>query len=229
MSEVTEVVELQEQVITPVVDEATSLIVESPEQYSTAANYLKELKSAQSKVTNFFKETIEKAHAAHKALTTQRGDLLKPLQEAERILKNKLSVFTTAQEKLRQEEADRLQAKADADAEKERQRLLKRSEKLKTPELKEQALEQAETVVAPIIEIESTVPKETGISYTTKWEGFVVNKEDALKAASTNSILAALFEIDQGKLNKLAANFKGQISFPGIEFKSREVVSAGRG
>ena len=84
--------------------------------------------------------------------------------------------FQRQEEEKRQKEQARLQAEADARAKKERERLLKQAEKLKTDELKEQRLAEAEMVEAPVITIQSETPKIQGQAIKKTWKARITNK-----------------------------------------------------
>ena len=219
--------QLKEQIVLPVINSANTIEVTNPEQYTGAANFLKELKEAQKKINLFFKDTIPKAHAAWKALTSQKAELLKPLTDAEATVKNNMAEYKYEQDRIAQEKQRKLQADADARARKEQERLRKKAEQYKTPEKKQEAEEAAEQVVAPIIHVESETPKESGIVYKKIWKGKVIDKEKALEAASKDLNIAVLFDVDQGKLNKIAAATKGMLNYPGIEFYEDSSIAAG--
>jgi hypothetical protein len=70
-----------------------------------------------------------------------------------------------------------LQAIADEHARKERDRLLKQAERLKTEEKKEERLAMAEAVVAPVIEIPKAAAV-SGVSTRKTWDVEIVNVND---------------------------------------------------
>jgi len=219
--------ELQETVISPITDQSLSIVVKTPDQYISADDFLREIKSGQKQVVGFFADMKAKAHAAWKAITSKEADLLKPLTAAEGAVKIKMLEFKRIQDQRAREERNRLQAKADAEAERKRKALQKRAEKLKTPELIEEAEQAAAEVIAPIVDVASTIPQTKGTVFKKTWKGFVVDKKEALLEASGNPVLAAMFEIDEGKLNKMAVAFKGELQFPGIEFREVETMAKG--
>jgi exonuclease VII large subunit len=105
-----------------VVDTAKAMQVSSPAQYQGAADYLKAIKAAQKKVVDHFAGMKEAAHKAWKTITAQEADTLKPLAEAEGLLKRSMLTYQTEQEAIRQAEQRRLQAVADELARKEREK-----------------------------------------------------------------------------------------------------------
>jgi hypothetical protein len=106
----------------PVVARASAIVVKTPEQYAEASDFLKAVKGAQKRVTDFFGPMKSKAHEAWKAITTTEAATLKPLQDAEAQVKRVLVAYQTEQEAIRQAEQRRLQAAADEAARKEREK-----------------------------------------------------------------------------------------------------------
>jgi len=219
-------VQLQQQV-SPVVARAGNIIVQNAEQYGTAADFLKMVKEAQKKVKEYFEPMKTNAHQAWKEICNKENRMLDPLGKAESEVKTKMLTYQRIEEEKRQAEQRRLQAIADEKARKERERLEKEAAKLKTPELREQRLAEAETVIAPVIQVQTETPKVAGISTRKIWKSEVVSKIDFVKAAATDPNILALLEIDVAKLNKIAQATKGQIQYPGVRFYE-ETIMAGR-
>jgi hypothetical protein len=172
-------------------------------------------------------QSLEKAYSAWKEITNREKDMLDPLKAAEDTVKSKMLTYQRQEEEKRQTEQRRLQAEADAAAERERQRLLKEAEKLKTPELKEERMRQAEEVIAPVITVQTETPKVSGISTRKTWKAEVIDKKAFVEAALKDENLLAFLEIDMSKMNKLAAATKGQISYPGIKFFEEQSLASG--
>lgn len=216
----TDLVEVKEleQEISPVVAKANEIVITNPQQYEYAASHLTLVKGAIKKVKEYWGPLCDAAHKSWKGLTGKRGEMLSPLEQAEKILKNKQIAYNQEQQRKAAEEQRRLQAEADARAERERQRLLKEAEKLKTPELKEERLRQAEEVEAPVVTVQTEVPKVQGQSFRKTWKAEIVDKKAFVEAALKDDNLLAFLEIDMSKMNKLAAATKGQINYPGIKF-----------
>lgn len=217
-----------EQEINPVLLQAGSLAVTNAEQYQGAADFLKQLKDAQKRVTDFFSPIKKKAHEAWKSITAKESEVLTPLKNAESTVKNKMLTYQRQEEEKRQAEQRRLQAEADARARKEQERLMKKAEQMKTPEKQEEYRQAAEEVQAPVVAVQSEAPKVAGISTRKTWKAEVTDKKAFVEAALKDDNLLAFLEIDMSKMNKLAAATKGQISYPGIKF-FEETSMASRG
>ncbi len=225
---------IKEQEVTSISNQASVLTISNAAEYSSAADYLKTVKSALKKVND---EIIAPAEEVKRKAELNRKNLVNlfrvPLQKAESILKRKLLFFDQEAKRKAREEQDRLQANADAEAERKRERLINQATRLKTPELQEQRLAEAEEVEATVITVQSEAPKVEGISTRKTWKAEVVGKLAFLKAAAESQSDSypnpyfGFIIIDESALNKVAAATKGQISYPGIKFYEHETMAAG--
>ena len=204
--------------VAPVVQQAAALVVSTPQEYEGAANFLKNVKAAAKKVTDFFDPIVATAHAAWKKTTEGKATLLKPLADAEATVKRKMIVFQTEQERIRQQEQARLQAQADEAARRERERLEKEAARLKTPEKKEERLAQAAAVAAPVVTVASAAPVIAGQSLRKTWKARIVDPKAAATEALAFPDWQAYITINQGEFNKFAARTKGAVQISGVEF-----------
>lgn len=206
--------------VAPVVMNAASMVVTNPAEYTIASDFLKTIKGAQSKVVAFFAPMKQKAHEAHKAITLQEASMLKPLQDAEASLKRNLLTFYWEQERVRLEAQRKLQAEADEAARKERERLEREAAKLKTPELREQRLEQAAAVIAPVVQVASVAPVVSGQSVRKTWTAKVVDAA---------IVPREWMVVNEKALDSFAKATKGAVKVPGVEFvEVASLASSGR-
>jgi len=206
--------------VEPVVMNAASMNVTSAEEYNVASNFLKTIKGAQSKVTAFFAPMKQKAHEAHKAITMQEAAMLKPLQDAENSLKRNMLTFYAEQERIRINAQRKLQAAADEAARKERERLEREASKLKTPELREQRMEQAASVIAPVVTVASVAPVVSGQSIRKTWTAKVVD---------VSLVPREWMVVNEKALDSFAKATKGAVKVPGVEFvEVASLASSGR-
>lgn len=96
--------------IVPVVEQAVAIVIKNNEQYQGAAVFLKTIKASQKKVADFFAPIKAAARAAWMKTTEGEAEILKPLDDAEKLLKNKMLDYQREQERIRQAELARLQA-----------------------------------------------------------------------------------------------------------------------
>ena len=201
----------------PVVARASSIVVKTPEQYTEASDFLKAVKGAQKRVTDFFSPMKSKAHEAWKAITTTEAATLKPLQDAEAQVKRVLVTYQTEQEAIRQAEQRKLQAAADEAARKERERLEKEAAKLKTPELREARLEQAAAVIAPVVTVAAVTPVIAGQSIRKTWKARVVNSD---------AVPRAWLMVNEKSLAAFAVATKGAVKVDGVEFYEESTLAS---
>ena len=212
--------------INPVLVQETSITVINVKDYNAAAEFLKEVKSAQKRVTDFFALLKKKTHEAWKAVIASENQVLNPLKAAEISVKEKMLTFQQEQQRKAYEEQAQLQVEADARAERERQRLLKQAEKLKTPELKEQRITEAEEIDAPVVSVHIETPKVAGISTRKVWKAEVTDKLAFIEAAIKDSNLLGFITIDESALNRVAQATKGALEYPGVKFYENEIMAA---
>jgi len=206
--------------VAPVVMNAAAMVVTNPAEYTVASDFLKTIKGAQSKVVAFFAPMKQKAHEAHKAITLQEASMLKPLQDAEAALKRNLLTFYQDQERIRIDAQRKLQAEADEAARKERERLEREAAKLKTPELREQRLEQAAAVIAPVVQVASVAPVVSGQSVRKTWTAKVVD---------VSQVPREWMVVNEKALDSFAKATKGAVKVPGVEFvEVASLASSGR-
>ena len=194
--------------VMPVAQQGAAMVVRSQVDYSLAVAYIKENKAAQAKVKEALDPVCEAANKAHKAATALRARILKPLLDGERHAKQAGQTWQQEQERIRMAEQRRLQAEADEAARKERERLEKQAAKLKTPELKEERLEQAAMVVAPVVQI-APVTQAEGVSTRKTWKARVVDESKVPRTFLT---------INQQALDVYARATKGAMQVEGVEF-----------
>jgi hypothetical protein len=217
--------ELELQVINPVMKLSQDILIITAGDYSDTADILKKIKNSIKKVESYFDEIESPLRSALKVSTARKMELLKPLTGAEKVIKFKMTTWDQEQELIRLAEQLRLQAEADKAARRERERLMKQAEKLKTPELKEERLAAAEMVIAPVIQVQAETPKIDGLSMRTNWTITVMDKQKFIQAAATDQNLAAFLLIDEPALKKLASATQGKLTYPGISFWQEKVMA----
>lgn len=218
------------QEIAPVIAQARSLIVVSADDFKVAGDFLKNTKTAQKRVEEFFAPLKESAHQAHKKICDAEKSFLDPLRTAERDIKGKLGRWQAEQDLIAATERARLQAEVEAQARKEREKLEERARKAaeKGQAEKAEALkEQAEEVVAPVIEVQSAAPRVEGISTRQVWKAEVVNKREFIGFAAKDptGMFLAMITVNEMALKRLANGEKAP-EIPGIKFRRETQVSS---
>lgn len=213
--------------IKPAITIANEFRIENSQEYTAAAEFLKtEIKAKQKQVTEFFKEMKSNAHRAWKSICERETDILNPLRLAEESLKIKMLDYDNEQAKRAAEEQARLQAEADEKARREREAAIKAAEKLKTPELREQRLTEAEAIEAPKIYVPAETERVKGISRRKEWTVSVTDERAFLKAAINNPIMCQFIHIDTAAIKKLCQTTGKAQVMPGIFCEQVENIAA---
>ena len=198
---------------------ARSLVITTGEDRAKAIDALKLVKGHAKGVDDSFAVSCASAYAAHKAVTEHRKKFMAPLEESERLVKVAIVRFDNEQEAIRAREQARLQAEADESARKERERATKAAESLKTPELREQRLEEAAMIVAPVVQIAPVILKQAGESTRKVWKAKLTNFAALVQSAGAGNELAlSLLSFDESKANKFASATKGAVNVAGVQF-----------
>jgi hypothetical protein len=197
------------------VDWSGSLVIVDDQQRTTAIEGLKRVKSHCKKIKEWFKPSKDASHKAWKTIVAQEKEVTNVLDDVEKKAKAVIVTYDDAQKKLRKAEQARLQAAADKTARLERERLLREAAKLKTPELREERMEQAEEVVAPIIQA-PVIEKAKGASTRKVWNARVVD---------TGLIPREYMLVNEKALNAMAKATKGAVKIAGVEFYSESQLA----
>lgn len=217
MSNDTTSVEILKQEVTPVIQQAASITVATPEAYKGAADFLKAVKAAQKKVVDFFGPMKKATHDAWKKVTATETETLKPLQDAEATVKTKMLEYSRIEEEKRMAEQRRLQAEADEAARRERERLEKKAAQYKTEEKRQAALEQAAAVVAPVIEVASVKPVVVGQSIRKTWKARVID---------VAQVPREWMVVNQQALDAFARSTKGAVKIAGVEMYEESTLAS---
>ncbi len=201
---------------------ADSLVIKSQTDAEEAARMrdvmLQNAATAEGALREFNGGQVAKLYRLWRASTDLIALFTDPFNDAAKKLKGKIIDYNEAQaEKARKEQA-RLQAEADERARRERDRLTKAAEKLKTPSLREQRMEVAAQVVAPQIYV--PVPK-AAVKTQKRWTVESIDKAKYFEAAAKDRSLQGFVEINtQALVRAKAAN--SLMDVPGVVF--RQVV-----
>lgn len=208
-------------------EKATGLVVLSQETFAAAGDEIKLLKDNAGKIIDFFKPLKEAAHAAHKAITTKEAEVLKPIKEADSIIRGKMNVYLTEQENIRRIAEDKARREAEEVARKERGKLLAQAVKAEEKGNTEKAdtlIQKAEYVyVEPVTVAPTVTATKTETSATSMVKELaveVVDFETFFKAIAASSPAAAknIFDVKAMAL-KSWVKANGLTKFDGLSIK----------
>lgn len=198
-----------------IVDAANTFsIVDSP-TYEEAGVFSRLRKTRRNAIVALFKEPVDHAFKAHRAMTKMRNDLDMPEKIALGIINQKMINYTNEQERIRRAEEQRLREIAQKEAEERQLAEAERLEKAGEVEAAEQVIEATPIVHVPIVK--SEVPKIKGVSVRTTWKARILNSD---------AIPRVWMIPNEKALNKHAGSMKGNASIPGVEFYEVQTVAS---
>jgi hypothetical protein len=196
---------------------AKSIQVLDEPSFRAAGVKLREIATTKSNIVAAFRDAKEKAHAAHKAITTLEAGLLLYPAEAEAILRSRVSRYLTEEENARKLEESKRREEERRKAEADRLLQAEALDRAGDTEAAVQALDRP-VEVAPI---ELPKPKAAGISSRSVWKFEVV---DAMKVGG-RFLTPDLSKI-QGVVNGMKAEAAAVVG--GIRVWEEKVVVARR-
>jgi len=200
--------------------QVTSLTITDNQQYQTAGEFLKKVKSRYKDIEEDRKTITAPMNAALTAINNYFKTPRNVLLQAETFLKKALVSYHTEQERKAQKEQARLNELARKEAEKKEAQLESQAKKAlaKGQTEKAQDLMTVKDTIVPVAAVApSAPPKTTGQSFKTVWNWTVTDA--AL-------IPRAYLVLDEKQLNSIAkAGIKGAMEIPGVKFKEDTVMS----
>lgn len=214
-------------------ERARALKVTDDASYASAAEVLKGIKALRGEVDATFDPIVKAAFDAHRTAVAQKRKAETPLTEAEGIIKGALTAYSVEQERLRRQEAARLQAIADAEEETRRLEQAAAME-LEGNEFGDTALvEEAHALInqpiaaTPIAPLPKATPAVSGISHRTTYAAEVINLGALVQHIAKHPNLLPLLKVDMAALNAQARSLKDSLSLPGVRVIKTNSVAAG--
>lgn len=201
-------------------NELKSIIITNQEEYENAATFVKKVKDSNKKVKEYWKPLKDQAAKTHKELVSKEKDMLTPLEEAEKILKQKMTEYVEIQEEKARQEALELKKKQEELA----MQQLEEAEKLRNDgdEISAAMAEQNALVIDSLnTNISSSVQKVDGVSYRTDYDVEIIDDKKVPSYIGGIEIR----QINVQAIKKLAKATKGKIEIDGIKIIEKKVSS----
>lgn len=202
------------------------LVIVDQATFEEAAELLKGINGLLNEAEVHHRPVIDAAHRAHKAALEALKRITTPLEEAQRLIKSRVSSFLDEQERKRREEQRRIEEEQAKAREAEIEAQLEAAEAAGASNAEVEAII-AQPVFAPPVVVPPT-HKVEGIAQRENWKARVVDKSALVKAAAGNPMLMALLEVNQPALNSLARSMKSTLNVPGVEVYNDPIVSVRR-
>jgi hypothetical protein len=201
--------------VSSVEHDALAITIANDAEYESAAEFGREVKQAAAKVVEFFEPMKKAAHMAHSAICSREKEMLKPLVNAEAMLKQTMGGYIERIErerKVAEAEAQRI-AKAEADKKLAEALALEESGDNEAAASAFADAQMADTASRSIAIPQST-PKVSGVSTSKDWK--IVSVDDNKVPVSLNGIM--LRPVDQKAALRLIKMSKGKAVIPGITY-----------
>ena len=203
------------------VAEARQMTIESQNDYDNAGRFLVEIKTRAKQVKDYWAKPKSDAKAAHQTICDREKEMLRPLADAEAIVKQSMVKYQAAVEqarreaeeaarKLQQEEADRLLEQAIAAEQNGNDR-----DAAVNMAMAQMVIDMAAT---PVV----ATPKAAGISVRKTWKTRIT--DPTIVPAYANGL--EIREIKMSALNTIAKMTNGTASIPGVEFYEESSIAA---
>ncbi len=197
-------------------DQANRFTVASEIGYQAAGEFLKQIKSVQKKVKDYWEPLRLSAKKAYDDVLAKKKEMLDPMDSAEKTLKSKMGTYIKEQERKAREAAEAQRKLAEKLAEeklKEAAELEQKGEAdaadyvLSTAEVYEQMAETLPVQMAP------PKPKVQGVSVSKTWTIRVTDPDKV--PVKINGV--EVRPINEATVRRIVRECKGNITIPGIE------------
>lgn len=208
--------------ITAIELEAESIVIESDEEYNNAAEFGRTLKRKSTEVTAFFSPIKKAANKTHREVCEREKIMLKPLLNAEKILKQTMGAYALEQERKRKALEDEMRRKAQEEAERKMEEAIKLDDQ-GDKKGAEAALLDAQMVDSLSRSASLTVdrPKAEGAYVSKDWE--IVSINDSTVPLSIQGV--GIRPVDRAAVMRLIRASKGKIIIPGVTYKETKKLS----
>lgn len=218
MEEENQLVEIKNE-SSSIIEAANSMNITNQEDLEYAAGFLKDIKSTQKKIKEYWEEPIKRAYESHKALKAKANEMLEPLQNSEKIIKEKISDYTITMERLKREEEERIRAEQEQQALEQ----LQEAERLKAEgnEVEAQIAEENAVAMSQIdIKVDSKVEKVAGLSFRKDYEIIVENATKVPAYINGTEIR----KIDLAQIKRFVKMTNNGVQIPGIKVNETQIT-----
>ena len=195
-------------------EQAKQISIKTMDDYVRAGEIMLTIKAIRKKITETFKPIKQKMDAAKQEVLDQERAADAPLKEAEALLSPQIIAWNREQERLRQEEENRLREEA---RKQEEERRLQEAILAEQSGQKEEAEAIMETPVqvAPVV-VPKSVPKVAGMSIRENWK---------FKISNEKLIPREYLKVDEVKIGQVVRALKSATNIPGVEVYNEGTVS----
>lgn len=208
--------------VTEIEFQAGAITIDTEEEYQSAANFGRMLKQRSADVKDFWKPMKDAAHKAHAEICAKEKQMLQPLANAEKILKQTMSTYVAEQERKRREAEEAARKAAQLEADKKLQEAINLSDNGKAEEA-EAAMEEAEIMdeAAATVSIAASKPKASGVTAKVDWEIVSIDSSKVPVEVAGMEIRP----VDTAAVMRLIRASKGKVQIDGIVYQEKVQMS----
>jgi hypothetical protein len=222
--------------------------------YDRAAAFLRDVVGMRKEIQDYHSPLKQKAHEAHKAICDAESKMLKPVAEAESILKRTIGDYELEQRQIQIDLERKARAEAQKKADEERLARIEEEARLARESMERMALEantpeelaviqnETESVVQaardavkaeepePLAyQVPNVIYRAPGVSSVSKYQVEVESLMELVKGIADGVVPLAVIQVNQGALNKLANTLKKEFKYPGCRLREVAQVRASAG
>jgi hypothetical protein len=198
--------------VAPIVERASSLVVQNPDQHADALILLARVRAAKKTIKARTEPAVETARAAWKASLALQSSFLDPLDEADILIVTKAGAFEAVERKAADAQRARLMAEAVAAQEEQRELDAAMAD---TEAGAEEAL--TAPLPPPVVEVAPDVAKVDGVSSRTTWAAEVVDKAAFVRWCAADPSRLYMVDVNMPHLHSRARGERDALKLPGIK------------
>lgn len=206
-----------------VVQQAKAMKVTDDSSFRAAGEFLKQIKIASNKVIAVFKPMKTQAHKAWRTICDTEGEMLDPLNEAEKYLKSQLSDYTLKVEEEQASQRKELENKARSEADESTLEAAYAAEEAGSPALAQEILRQEPHV--PAVVMPSAAPAMKGISTRKKYKSQIVNMRALCAAVATGKVPIMAILGNTKWLDTQANQMQDLLNIPGVKAVPENIIA----
>jgi hypothetical protein len=211
--------------VSPVVEQAFSVEVVDQGSAQLAADMLTQIKAARSTVTGIFGDPKRKAWDAHKSIVAAEKEVLAPLDEADKWLRDQTAQYYRRLEEQANEERRIREAAARAQAEAEKQaRMMEAASNGDVAKVRDIDRTPTAAFVDPeLLADDEPDPDVEGLSVRRTWDVEVTDIKALATAVGAGSATASFLRPDLAKIRSYVRATDGAATIPGVKI-TRKIV-----
>lgn len=198
-------------------NQVQAIVVSNRDEHRQAQEWLQDLAGLEHRVVDLFQTPKQTAHAAHKAVCEAENKLLRPIQDARRVVTRAITIYEAEERWRVEEEVARRTLEAQRRAE---DRLLAEAivaEANGETTLAEEIITNGNTVPAPTAPVEAETAKVEGIVTRERWHAEVTDLLALVKWVAENPGFVNLLAPDMPALNAQARALRNAMAIPGVK------------